>query len=64
MNYYESNGWKVGRNPMKSWKGAVVTWMKNGYSNSTRASTSQASEPQLTQGTDGWDYSKDGDRYI
>lgn len=24
--YYESNGWKVGRNPMKSWKGAVATW--------------------------------------
>lgn len=24
--YYESNGWKVGRNPMKSWKGAVVNW--------------------------------------
>lgn len=24
--YYESNGWKVGRNPMKSWRGAVVNW--------------------------------------
>lgn len=27
--YYESNGWKVGRNPMKSWQGAVRTWEKN-----------------------------------
>ena len=26
--FYESNGWKVGRNPMKSWKSAVVTWEK------------------------------------
>ena len=25
--YYESNGWKVGRNPMKSWKAAVTGWI-------------------------------------
>lgn len=25
-NYYESNGWKVGKNPMKDWKAAVRTW--------------------------------------
>lgn len=24
--FYESNGWKVGKNSMKSWKAAVVTW--------------------------------------
>lgn len=24
--YYESNGWKVGRNPMRDWKQAIVTW--------------------------------------
>ena len=28
-NYYEANGWKVGRNPMKNWKAAVITWKKN-----------------------------------
>lgn len=27
--YYESNGWRVGRNPMKSWRSAVVTWSRN-----------------------------------
>lgn len=27
-NYYESNGWRVGRNPMKSWKSACVTWQR------------------------------------
>ena len=25
-NYYLSNGWKVGKNPMKDWKAAVRTW--------------------------------------
>lgn len=24
--YYESNGWRVGRNPIKSWQMACVTW--------------------------------------
>jgi uncharacterized protein YdaU (DUF1376 family) len=28
-NYYESNGWKVGRNPMKSWQAAMVNWRTN-----------------------------------
>ena len=28
-NYYESNGWKVGKNPMKDWKACVRTWEKN-----------------------------------
>ena len=27
-DFYESNGWKVGRNPMKSWKAACGTWQK------------------------------------
>lgn len=26
--FYDSNGWKVGRNPMKDWKRALVTWEK------------------------------------
>ena len=32
--YYESNGWRVGRNPMKDWRAAVRTWARNdtGYS--------------------------------
>ncbi len=29
FNYYESNGWKVGKNSMKNWKAAVHTWEKN-----------------------------------
>jgi hypothetical protein len=27
ISYYESNGWKVGKNPMKSWKSAVMNWV-------------------------------------
>lgn len=27
--FYDSNGWKVGRNPMRSWKSACVTWENN-----------------------------------
>lgn len=26
FSYYESNGWKVGRNPMKSWTAALAMW--------------------------------------
>ena len=29
LNYYESNGWKVGKNPMKNWHCAVANWIKN-----------------------------------
>lgn len=27
--YYESNGWRVGKNPMKNWKAACRTWESN-----------------------------------
>ncbi len=30
IDYYSSNGWKVGRNPMKDWRAAVRTWEKSG----------------------------------
>ncbi len=29
MAYYNSNGWRVGKNPMKNWKSAIITWEKN-----------------------------------
>lgn len=34
LDYYESNGWKVGRNSMKDWKAAVRTWERNEYGRS------------------------------
>ena len=33
INYYESNGWKVGKNPMKDWKAAIRTWERGNKSN-------------------------------
>lgn len=29
FDYYSSNGWKVGKNPMKDWKAAVRTWERS-----------------------------------
>lgn len=26
ISFYQSNGWKVGKNPMKDWKAALCTW--------------------------------------
>ena len=37
FNYYESNGWKVGKNPMKSWKHAVTNWINRGKQNAKPA---------------------------
>jgi uncharacterized protein YdaU (DUF1376 family) len=30
-DYYSSNGWKVGKNPMKDWQAAVRTWEKSEF---------------------------------
>lgn len=35
-NFYESNGWKVGKNAMKDWRAAIRTWEKR-ESSSTKA---------------------------
>ena len=31
INFFESKGWKVGKNPMVIWKSSVATWMINYY---------------------------------
>lgn len=33
IDFYTSNGWKVGKNAMKDWKAAVRTWERNGITN-------------------------------
>lgn len=38
IDYYESNGWMVGRNKMKDWKAAVRSWERNNYGNSKQQS--------------------------
>jgi len=31
FDYYQANGWRVGKNPMIDWKAAVRSWEENGY---------------------------------
>ena len=40
-DYYEANGWRVGKNPMKDWKAAVRTWERgsNGLSANSEKSS-------------------------
>lgn len=44
LAHYESNGWMVGKNKMKDWKGAVVTWEHNNYGS---PQSSGYSKPEL-----------------
>lgn len=39
MDYYESNGWKVGRNPMKSWQATCRTWQRRELPGGVQGST-------------------------
>ena len=40
IDYYEANGWKVGKNPMSDWRAAIRTWEKNAYSTPQKAQSS------------------------
>jgi hypothetical protein len=42
FNYYESVGWKVGRNQMKSWQSAIITWEKRNKENNGKSTISKA----------------------
>jgi hypothetical protein len=42
MAHYTSNGWKVGKNPMKNWKAAVITWEKNDGAGNEKDTQSRA----------------------
>ena len=41
IDFYESKGWKVGKNPMKDWKAAVRNWNRNNrkYASSSKQKT-------------------------
>ena len=47
FNYYESNGWKVGKNPMKNWKAAANNWITN---SNTYAKGTTNNQRKLTKG--------------
>lgn len=44
LDHYTSNGWKVGKNPMKDWKAAVRTWEKNGINGKGNGKTGTAKD--------------------
>ncbi len=44
FDYYESNGWKVGKNSMKDWKAAIRNWIKNSEDYGTNKHTNQSIE--------------------
>ena len=54
INYYDSNGWHVGKNPMKDWQAAVRTWEQNGFSSATRKYN--AREPPISAADDRYDF--------
>lgn len=41
IDYYNSNGWKVGKNPMKDWRAAIRTWERNNGGNNNANSAKQ-----------------------
>jgi predicted phage replisome organizer len=55
VDYYSSNGWKVGRNPMKDWKAAVRSWEQNGYGGSRTRGENSRDAPQVKMWCDEWD---------
>lgn len=42
LDYYDANGWRVGKNPMRNWQAAIRTWEKNGGGNGTARTPEQA----------------------
>lgn len=53
INYYEANGWHVGKNPMKDWQAAVRTWEQNGFSTTRKYN---AREPPISAADDRYDF--------
>ncbi len=43
FSYYESNGWKVGRNQMKNWKASIRQWLSKDYSASKEEKLDESS---------------------
>lgn len=53
VDYYESNGWRVGKNSMKDWKATVRTWEQREKGGNARAkpSTTTTAAPEKQYGT-------------
>ena len=49
LDHYTSNGWKVGRNPMKDWKAAVRTWERSGYNDPPKKAAGHPGQSQAAE---------------
>lgn len=45
VDYYDSVGWKVGKNPMRDWKAAVRTWERNQHENNPSQPQRREAQP-------------------
>lgn len=54
FNFYESNGWKVGKNAMKNWKAACKTWQQREKDNPSRPKLKDHGEDFSTWGEVEW----------
>lgn len=63
FNYYESNGWKVGKNPMKNWKAAAQNWIKNTdrYGNNQKGNQQRIDKADYKSAAAQYDFEKFGD---
>lgn len=52
IDYYTSNGWKVGKNPMKEWKAAVRTWEKTSKGTGTPTDSGSGDNSGFSFGVD------------
>lgn len=50
VDYYQSNGWRVGKNPMRDWRAAVRNW-NNKQDGKEHSNGKTQSEPLWTVGT-------------
>lgn len=55
INYYEANGWHVGKNPMKDWRAAIRTWEQNNFTPTKRTQYS-AREPPIAAADQEYDF--------
>lgn len=58
FDYYEANGWRVGRNPMKLWPAALANWKRNweSFGVNNYAKTKSVNPRNIGIATDGTNY--------
>lgn len=50
-DYYERNGWKVSKNPMKDWRACVRTWERNNFNRPPQKAKSISSPDYVGEGS-------------